>query len=507
MSKDPKFSYEHLEFLNKIAIHLVGVKDLNRALIQVLDWLSEKWNMRRGVITLASRSGEKVQGNIFSNDIPPGLAQKMVYNEGEGITGNVFSTGESVFFDELTEEADFLDRSGLRQDLNLEDMVFFCIAIKYRGEVIGTLSVDKDKSKADEQELDFLMLQELACLIAPFVQNARLEERLEVLNNAKKSSGVFTRLIGKSEAMSNVKKLAMKVSDTPTTVLITGETGTGKGVIAEILHELSPRKKHPFVEVNCGAIPEALIESELFGHEKGSFTGANDRRIGVFERAGCGTVFLDELGELPLALQTRLLRVLQTKKFERVGGNKTQTMNARVIVATNRDLEQNIIDGSFRQDLYFRISVFPIVMPPMRVRGKADVMLLMDYFATYFSKQMGIEITRFDTPAIDMLTAYHWPGNVRELENVIERAVLLTDTGVIHGHHLPPSLQMNKYSSKKEEHGDFNTRVEALEIELITDALKDCRGNQSNAAQQLGLTQRIMQYKVKKYEIDYRKFR
>lgn len=182
-------------------------------------------------------------------------------------------------------------------------------------------------------------------------------------------------------------------------------------------------------------------------------------------------------------------------------------MNARIVTATNRDLETEILEGTFRQDLYFRISVFPIMMPSLRKRGKADVMLLIDYFAQKFAKNMGIEIHRFDTPAIDMLTAYHWPGNVRELENVIERAVLLSENGVIHGHHLPPSLQMKRYSEREGGLGDFEAQVQALEIELITEALKDCNGKQSQAAKQLGLTQRIMQYKVKKYEIDYKQFR
>jgi Nif-specific regulatory protein len=261
------------------------------------------------------------------------------------------------------------------------------------------------------------------------------------------------------------------------------------------------------VEVNCGAIPENLVESELFGHEKGAFTGASAQRTGVLERSGSGTVFLDEIGELPLPAQTRLLRVLQTHEFERVGGSRTQRFQGRVVAATNRDLETALAEGTFRTDLYYRLNVFPIELPPLRERGKADVMLLADFFVQRFSREMGKEISRIDTPAIDMLTAYHWPGNVRELENVIERAVLLADTGVIHGHHLPPSLQLNRYADRQEDHSDFLTRVREYETELIVDALKDTNGNQSRAAAKLGITKRIMQYRIRKHGIDWRRFR
>jgi Nif-specific regulatory protein len=227
----------------------------------------------------------------------------------------------------------------------------------------------------------------------------------------------------------------------------------------------------------------------------------------VLERAKAGTVFLDEIGELPLMAQTKLLRVLQTREFERVGGSETLRTGARIITATNRNLEEAIIEGTFRSDLFYRLNVFPIHVPPLRERGKADIMLLVDHFIQRFSTEMDKEVSRIDTPAIDMLTAYHWPGNVRELENVIERAVLLADGDVIHGHLLPPSLQMNRYMPRKEDHGDFSVRVRNFEIELITEALKDTNGNQTKAARNLGITKRMIQYKITKYGIDYRRFR
>jgi Nif-specific regulatory protein len=305
--------------------------------------------------------------------------------------------------------------------------------------------------------------------------------------------------------MEDVRRLIAKVAPATTTVLFTGETGTGKSAAASLVHDLSPRSGGPFIEVNCGSIPESLMESELFGHERGAFTGAVQRRAGVFERARGGTVFLDEVGELSPSAQTRLLRVLQTHRFERVGGSETLTTDVRLVAATNKDLTAAVADGSFRADLFYRLNVFPIVMPSLRERGHADLMLLADSFIDRYGKAMGKNIFRIDTPAIDMITAYHWPGNVRELENVIERASVLAEGEVIHGHHLPPSLQMNRYASTPEEL-DFTTRVAKFETELITEALKDCSGNQTKAAERLGITKRVIQYKIANYNIPWQRF-
>jgi Nif-specific regulatory protein len=395
----------------------------------------------------------------------------------------------------------------LRRSLGGPALAFYCVPITYRESVIGTLSVDRESALVSDPAADTAFLLDIALLIAPFVQRRRLEEHMEVYRQSKSGAGAFAKLIGSSPGVEAVRRMAIRVADASTTVLITGETGTGKGVVAQLIHDLSPRRELPFVEVNCGAIPENLVESELFGHEKGAFTGASAQRTGVLERSGSGTVFLDEIGELPLPAQTRLLRVLQTHEFERVGGSRTQRFQGRVVAATNRDLETALAEGTFRTDLYYRLNVFPIELPPLRERGKADVMLLADFFVQRFSREMGKEISRIDTPAIDMLTAYHWPGNVRELENVIERAVLLADTGVIHGHHLPPSLQLNRYADRQEDHSDFLTRVREYETELIVDALKDTNGNQSRAAAKLGITKRIMQYRIRKHGIDWRRFR
>jgi Nif-specific regulatory protein len=296
-----------------------------------------------------------------------------------------------------------------------------------------------------------------------------------------------------------------QVARTGTTVLIRGESGTGKELIAHAIHYNSPRKDKPFVKVSCAALPDTLIESELFGYEKGAFTGAAARKRGRFELADGGTLFLDEVGELNLATQVKLLRVLQEKEFERLGGTDTVKVDVRLIAATNRDLEKAIAERQVREDLYYRLDVFSIFVPPLRDR-KPDIMLLADHFLAKYARQHKKIIRRISTPAIDMLMSYHWPGNVRELENTLERAVLTCDGNVIHGHHLPPTLQTAEASGTVMQ-TSLNDAVEQYEKDLILDALKSARGNCAKAARLLGSTERIIGYKVRKYAIDPRRFR
>jgi Nif-specific regulatory protein len=296
-----------------------------------------------------------------------------------------------------------------------------------------------------------------------------------------------------------------QVAQTNTTVLIRGESGTGKELIAHAIHYNSLRAKKPFVKVSCAALPDTLIESELFGYEKGAFTGATARKKGRFEMAEGGTLFLDEIGDINASTQVKLLRVLQEREFERLGGTDTVRVNVRVIAATNKDMEKAIADGTFREDLYYRLNVFTIFVPPLRDR-KADMLLLADHFLEKFSREHGKVIKRISTPAIDMLMSYHWPGNVRELENALERSVLVCDGAVIHGHHLPPSLQTADASGTVTR-VTLKDAVAAFERDLILDALKTTRGNRAKAARLLDTTERILNYKVRGHSIDPRRFK
>jgi Nif-specific regulatory protein len=296
-----------------------------------------------------------------------------------------------------------------------------------------------------------------------------------------------------------------QVAGASTTVLIRGESGTGKELIAHAIHYHSPRAGLPFIKVSCAALPETLIESELFGYERGAFTGAHARKKGRFELAAGGTLFLDEIGELSLPTQVKLLRVLQQREFERLGGTETLRAQFRVVAATNKHLEQAVAAGTFREDLYYRLNVFAIGVPPLRER-KPDILLLADHFVEKYAREHGKSIRRIATPCIDMLMSYHWPGNVRELENAIERAVVVCDDRVLHAHHLPPTLQTAEASGTGFRRS-LSASIAALERDLISDALKSARGNRARAARLLDATERIIGYKIRKLGIDAGRFR
>nr|WP_319491877.1 sigma-54 dependent transcriptional regulator [uncultured Desulfobacter sp.] len=305
--------------------------------------------------------------------------------------------------------------------------------------------------------------------------------------------------------MREIHAMIKRIAETKTTVLILGESGVGKELVANAIHYASPRTSRPFIKFNCAALPETLIESELFGHEKGAFTGAGAQRIGRFEEADGGTIFLDEIGELSLAMQTKLLRVLQERTFERVGGNRAIKVDIRIITATNKDLAAMSDDGRFREDLFYRLNVFPIMIPPLRERG-SDVITLADHFVARFAKENDKEIKRITTPALDMLMSYHWPGNVRELENVIERAAILTDEHVIQAFNLPPSLQTAKVSGTAIKSG-LQAKLDVVAYEMIVDALKTNQGNMTHADRELGITRHVLRLRMDKLDVDYQKFR
>jgi Nif-specific regulatory protein len=329
-------------------------------------------------------------------------------------------------------------------------------------------------------------------------ENAHLRDEL-------RDRYAFQNIIGNSAPIKAVYEQVAQVARTNTTVLIRGESGTGKEMIAHAIHYNSPRAKKPFIKVSCAALPDTLIESELFGYEKGAFTGAQGLKKGRFELADGGTLFLDEIGDLSLATQVKLLRVLQEREIERLGGTQTVRVNVRLIAATHRPLEKLIEEGTFREDLFYRLNVFTIFAPPLRER-KPDIMLLADHFLEKYSVEHGKHIKRISTPAIDMLTSYHWPGNVREIENTIERSVLVCEGGVIHPHHLPPTLQTAEASDTVPRVSLVET-VTAFERDLIQDALKSARGNRALAARLLHTTERIVGYKIRKYRVDCSRFR
>jgi Nif-specific regulatory protein len=388
-----------------------------------------------------------------------------------------------------------------------------CVPIRSSQGTIGAISVDRLFSEDSSLDEDVRLLTINATLLAQAVEIRReARERERALRDEKErlQSEILdhfkpVNIIGNSHAIQEVYRLINQVASSRASVLITGESGVGKELVAEAIHLNSPRADKPFIKVNLAALPEALVESELFGHERGAFTGAFAMRKGRFEMADGGTLFLDEIGDLPMATQVKLLRVLQERELERLGGHETIKVDLRVISATNRNIEDLTQKFEFRLDLYYRLNLFPIFIPPLRER-KTDIMLLADYFVERESKKHGKSIGRISTPAIDMMMSYHWPGNIRELQNCIERAVLLSTDGVIHGHHLPPSLQTAEATNTPPQ-GKLEASLAALEHEMIVDALKSTRGNGARAARLLGISERLMHLRIKHYRIDPQRFK
>lgn len=388
---------------------------------------------------------------------------------------------------------------------------FICVPIAAGAAVVGTLAADVPHGAALAIEDAQHILSIVSCMISHDVQ-LRREARLrchqleeENLRLRGELEGIERpgNLMGNSRGMREVFRRIHQVAQTDTTVLIRGESGTGKELVASAIHYAGRRARGPFVKVNCAALSENLLESELFGHEKGAFTGAMYTRIGRIEEAGGGTLFLDEIGDFPPQLQVKLLRVLQEREFQRVGSNKTLAADIRVLAATNRNLEAAMIDGQFRQDLYYRINVFAIHIPPLRER-RDDIMPLADHFVAKYAQKLGKEVRRISTSAINMMHAYHWPGNVRELENGIEHAVLMSRDQVIHAYDLPPTLQTPDATDISSPQ-TLKSRVNLLERDMIIDSLKRNQGSIRRAATELGITERMIRYKIRKLGIEYQR--
>ncbi len=513
-ANNPQSSREikELTLLYKISRELGETLDLNAVLQPVLETMAEFMEMHRGTLTILNReTGEIAIEEAYG--LSPDERSKGKYRLGEGVTGKVIATGETAIVPRISDEPLFLDRTGSRNSPDRADIAFICVPIKIGNEVIGALSVDRLFGDAVSFDEDVRLLTIIASTISQAVrlrqlaqeemenllkENRRLNDELRGIHGPK-------TIIGNSHAMREIYSLIEKVRDTGATVILLGESGVGKEKVAHALHYYSNRADKPFIRVNCAALPETLIESELFGYERGAFTGAAATRLGRFESADGGTIFLDEIGDLPPVVQTKILRVLQEREFERVGGNVTKKLNVRIITATNKDLDTMVREGAFREDLYYRLNVFPIHVPSLRER-KTDIMLLADHFVEKFCSELGKNVTRISTPAIDLLMSYHWPGNVRELENCMERAVILSTDGVIHGYHLPPSLQMGR-TIRTETRSSFKDMVSTIEKEILIEELKRTRGNMSQAARALGITERIIGLRVAKFGIDPKMFK
>ena len=497
---------QKLSTLLQISQALSRTLDLKAALSEVLETLARHHDAVRGLVVLMHRDTRDLSVeaalNMGRTTLPPTF--------GEGVIGRVIETGRHALVARGSIEPSLAPY--LRSDAGAEQS-FLCMAIMLDRQAVGALGVAVKFLPDRNYDRSVKFFGVVASMIGQAVKVQRLvasQHRRLVTENARLKQELregydFSSIVGNSGPMRRVYDAVAQVARTNTTVLVRGESGTGKELIAQAIHYNSLRAKKPFVKVSCGALPETLIESELFGHERGAFTGAQERKKGRFELAHGGTLFLDEIGDVSLVTQIKLLRVLQTRELERLGGTEVVSVNVRLIAATNKNIEQAIGQGTFREDLFHRLNVFTIFIPPLRER-KPDVLLLADHFLERFASEHGKDIRRISTPAIDMLTAYHWPGNARELQNVIERAVLVCDGHVVHAHHLPPTLQTAEASGTA-INVSLADAMAAYEKDLIQDALKSARGNRAKAARLVRTTDRIFNYKVRQLGIDWKRFK
>jgi len=497
-----------LRLIFEISQTLDESMDLRDVVGQVLKAMARLTAMRHATLTLLNRdTGELV------TDASHGLTADQIHASSQKVISRVISSGRPAVVPSGSEEPIFLSRGESSRKIRKEDLHFLCVPIKLGSQAIGALSADRIFPEPTSCDEDVRMLAVIASMIAQAVRLRRRaqEERQRLLDENRRLQEQLkdrfrpSNIIGSSGAMQAVYDMIAQVSKSDATVLIRGESGVGKELVAHAIHYNSLRAERPFIKVNCAALPETVIESELFGHEKGAFTGAVAERKGRFELAEGGSIFLDEIGDFSPATQIKLLRVLQEREFERVGAATPIKADVRIIAATNRDLDALIAEDRFRQDLYYRLNVFPIHVPPLRER-RSDILLLADHFVEKHSRRNHKSVRRISTPAIDMLSAYHWPGNVRELENCIERAVLLTTDEVIHGHHLPPTLQTAEASGTVVS-GTLQAALDNVEREMLVEAIKSARGNMAKAARGLGISERLIGLRVAKYGIDFRRFR
>ena len=497
------------------------VNHLDQSIRRILRLLSHLHGLNRGRVLLAEGDDPKRLITIrYSYGLTPEEVKRGRYVAGEGVTGYVYKTGKIALVQDIDEEEKYLTRAVSRNVLPNEMVAYIAVPIFWGKKTIGVLAVHRLRKRKRPFQRDITLLKVIATLIGQGLRieemvaarTADLESKNELLINKMESRGAAHGIIGQSPLLQDAVQQAFLVAPTNTNVLLQGESGTGKELFARMIHIASTRSVGPFVSINCAAIPNSLIESELFGYERGAFTGAVSAKIGRMELASGGTLFLDEIGDLELALQAKLLRVIEYKMIQRVGGTKDIAVDIRIVSASHKDLQLAVQDNQFRLDLFYRLNVFPLRIPALRERG-GDIRLLVQHFLNKsngeFSKEM-----KFSSEALVALERYAWPGNVRQLENVIKRLLLLSDTRLIDGHLVEDVLAHEISPETLKSHTMHNTKMGASpgdvrpymkvvpdEIGEIQETLRRHRGNKTRTAMSLGLTPRQLTYRMIKLKI------
>jgi Nif-specific regulatory protein len=543
-----KHSNLELTTIYEVSKILSSSLDLNKTLRNVLTVLSTHLQMLRGMVALVEEGGS-IQV-VAATDLSQVEMKQGRFKPGEGVVGQVVKSGVPAVVQDISQEALFLNRTGARAIESGRVISFIGVPIKAGRDVLGVLSFDRENPDGDGQfGQDVRFLTMVANLIGQTVRLHHkvaedranlLQEKLRLQSELHNKYNI-DNVVGQSKIMQDVFAQVHQVAPSRSTVLLRGESGTGKEVIARAIHQLSTRREKPFVKVNCAALSETLLESELFGHERGSFTGASAERKGRFELANGGTLFLDEIGDISASFQTKLLRVLQEREFERVGGSKTIRVDVRLVAATNRNLEEAVAKGEFREDLYYRINVVSIFLPPLRER-REDVPALAEHFLGAFNEESGRHM-RFAADAMQAMCSCQWPGNVRELNNCVERVAAMTQGNVIRRKDLlcdremcfssimwqqhskrsvfpilnaaahtpeqasvePPSAAAPQYEPPRAP-GEPAGEGGDLQRQQLIDALERCGWVQAKAARLLGITPRQIGYAILKFGIDVKKY-
>ncbi len=522
-----------MDILREVSCAIGGALEIERVFEDIMDILARQLHMKRGTLVLHDKFSEELE-IAAAHGLSEAEKQRGRYRIGEGITGKVVQTGNPAAAKDISKHPDFLDRTGARRgEIDNNTISFVCVPIRTDMEVVGAISIDR--AFTDEATLvkDQRLLQVIAGLVGQAIKINRLAmlERQQLLAENRRlrkdlhSRYRFGNIVAASSAMRDVVATAASVAKSRATVLLRGETGTGKELLASLIHYSSDRSEGPFIKVNCSALAENLLESELFGHEKGAFTGALEQRKGRFELAGGGTIFLDEIGTLSGRLQVKLLRVLQEKEFERVGGAQTIKTDVRIVAATNSDLESEVRQGRFREDLYYRLNVIPIFIPPLRER-REDIPFLVDFFLEKYNKECGKNVSKLSREVLDMLLKFPWPGNVRELESCMERAVVLSSDGSIPPKLLPVSIRsylqedgagpltgaggndradgrkfIANLSSGGTQQNVYEEVMSNVEKILIEQMLEKHAYTRSKAAEELGISRNTISKKIKELGI------
>ncbi len=504
--------------LHRITELIGSAVDLETTLNKILQVVNDTLKMERATLLLYDNVRQNLS-IIASCGLSEAEESRGVYKPDEGIIGQIFRTRSPFVVPDIKSEPLFLNRTGARSTVSRDKISFLGVPVMVSGSPEGVLTVDRLFGDDVSFEEDIRFLAVLSTLIAQFLtlhkEIEKKEAQLVKENESLKAKihqihdGHF--IIGHSKPMQEVFSIIDKISKSDATALLLGESGTGKELVARAIHESSERKSKSFIKINCAALPETLLESELFGHEKGAFTGAHATKPGRFELADGGSIFLDEIGEMPLSLQAKMLRVLQEKQFERIGGTRTFKVNVRVVAATNVSLEEAVALGNFRADLYYRLNVVPIILPPLRER-KDDIPLLFNHFLVKSNKRNGKDL-KMTSELYDFLMNYGWPGNVREMQNLVERMVILAEGDHITLKDIPANIQSPALHVSKRGRLDLvapakgmahvgSKSLSEIEKEEVKAALIRNGWVQVRAARELGLTQRQMGYRIKKYGLN-----